>query len=285
MEGISGMDKIKLGEVLNPDFGFAFKRISKAFHDYGDVEWVSPEKADAVIIHVVGGGEYNQALELKNAVVIQHCVFTTQVTIPMWEKIWCNSLLNVSFHDLSSYSDKKFNSISTPWGAEPSIFHYIPYARDNTVFATGHVASTEHLDSIYRACGRTGKQMLHTGENFKWNTQYYKYLKYMSDSELCSLFNHTKYIGCLRDIEGFEMMGIEGAFCGATPIVPDLPTYRWYKDFGKFIDMKQDIVEQLVAIFDSPFQELTTEKRQEVTARFSWKNIIPKIIYSIKGVL
>lgn len=256
MEGVSRVDKIKLAEIVNPKFGMAFKRISNALHAYSQdfVEWTTPDKAQATIIHVVGGEEYQQALDLKNAVAIQHCIFTTGVELSMWEKIWQNSLLSISFHDLHSYSDKNFNAISVPWGAEPSIFFREPnIIKDQTVFTTGHVAHTEHLPDILYACQKANKRMYHTGENFSWDRKHYQYLSYMDDAQLRKMFNRTQYVGCLRGIEGFEMMGIEGSFCGAVPIVPDLHTYRWYKGFGKFIDMRKGVVEQLEAIFKEPY--------------------------------
>ena len=113
MEGLCALAerKYKLAEILNPKFGVAFKRISNALraHSLTFVEWVRPEEAEATIIHVVGGEEYDSAMKLKNAVVIQHCVSMPVLGIPEWEKLWTRALLTVSFHDLHSYSDKEFN--------------------------------------------------------------------------------------------------------------------------------------------------------------------------------
>jgi hypothetical protein len=59
--------KYKLAEILDPRFGVAFKRISNALraHSLTFVEWVRPEEAEATIIHVVGGEEYEKSSECK----------------------------------------------------------------------------------------------------------------------------------------------------------------------------------------------------------------------------
>jgi len=281
-----GERKYKLAEILDPRFGVAFKRISNALraHSLTFVEWVRPEEAEATIIHVVGGEEYEKAKNIKNAVIFQHCVFTTQIKINEWEKLWEKSILTVSFHDLHDYSDKNFNHFSTPWGAEPSLFYRDGRSKDVTIFATGHVAETEKLREIYDACVGTGSYMFHTGENFRWGNNYH-FLNYMNDDDFRTMLNRSKYIGCLRENEGFEMMGIEGAFCGAVPLIPNLHTYRWYEGFGKFIEMDKDIVGQLEAIFKSDYRELDSESIKEIVDKFSWKRIATNIFNEIFKVI
>lgn len=278
--------KYRLAEILDPRFGVAFKRISNALraHSLTFVEWVRPEEAEATIIHVVGGEEYEKALKIKNAVVFQHCVYSTPFETAEWEKLWTKALLTVSFHDLHSYSDREFNHLSTPWGAEPGLFYRTNTPKDVTVFTTGHVAESENIDDIYKACVNTGTHMFHTGHNFGWPSNYH-FLNYMNDEAFRNMLNRSKYIGCLREHEGFEMMGIEGAFCGAIPIVPKLHTYRWYEGFGKFIEMDKDIVEQLEAIFKSDYKELDSESIKKIVDKFSWKRIATNIFNEIFKVI
>jgi glycosyltransferase involved in cell wall biosynthesis len=81
----------------------------------------------------------------------------------------------------------------------------------------------------------------------------------------------------LRRVEGFEMACIEGAMSGAVPIVPFLPTYDYYKDFGLYIFMDGDITDQLINIFDKSYVPLTQDQLYYVRDEFSWKNICEKI--------
>jgi hypothetical protein len=102
----------------------------------------------------------------------------------------------------------------------------------------------------------------------------------MNNNTFANLLNTVFYTSCLRDIEGFEMVGVEGLACGALPIVLDLPTYRWYKGFGIFIDPKKDIIEQLVDIFiNKPSIDIQQDKIKET---FAWNNIINELFYKIQ---
>lgn len=276
---------MKIYEHIDKDFGRAFKRISHAFKlHFPNVEWVNSNQ-DIEIVHTLGKTEYDYLASkdsLSNVVIIQHCFFTTHgVSAENWIDLWKQSKLTVSFHDLQSYTDSKFNFIRVPWGAEPDTFPISKAQRFYMIFSTGHVAETECLDKVYEACKITNNKMLHTGENFGWDLKYYQFFNYMEDPWYCNLLQRVKYIPGLRDIEGFEMACIEGAMTGAVPIVPNIPTYDFYKDFCIYIDMKKDIVEQLVNIFKSEYKPLSTEQINYIRKEFAWKNICNKIYSGI----
>jgi glycosyltransferase involved in cell wall biosynthesis len=91
------------------------------------------------------------------------------------------------------------------------------------------------------------------------------------------MLQKVQYITGLRLIEGFEMACVEGAMTGAVPIVPDLPTYSWYKDFGIYIDTHRDITKQLVDIFNKEYEPLTDEQVNYVRSEFSWESICGNI--------
>lgn len=280
---------MKIYEYNNKNWGMAFGRISGALRRYAEgVEFVPTlDEADVVIVPIVGNGEEQpcqEALDKKKPLVMwQHCYLTTQDP-SAWEKYWVEANLSVSFHDLNIYTDKKINTFSTPLGAEEGVFTLQPrIKRFVKVFATGHVAETEALDKLHDACVQTKSIMVHTGENFKYPTDY-QFINYLPDDIFVQALNSTEYVAGLRLIEGFEMMCVEGLFCGARPIVPDLHTYRWYKDFGYFIDVDDgaDITSQLVYLFSYKPEPITEEIRQEAVKRFSWKNIIGNVMYRIK---
>jgi glycosyltransferase involved in cell wall biosynthesis len=276
---------MKVCEFLNPNWGHAFFRISKALHDYSpkEIEWTDFEHADTYLVHVVGGGEIpemEKGLEKKKKLIIfQHVYFTGGVYD--WSQYWKQALLTVSFHNLKDYTNKDFNFYSTPWGADSKLFSRLAIKKSYKVFTTGHIAETENIDKLYLACKNIKQTMYHTGTNFEFG-EYYKYLPFLNDREFVVMLNGAQYISCLRDIEGFEMMGVEGLFCGARPIVPDLPTYRWYKDHGIFIDMNKDIVKQLEIILNSTPEEPSPLEMKEIHNKFSWQNLIPRIFQEIK---
>ena len=279
---------LRLYEITNPKSGYVFKQLTEAWRKYlPNVEWVSSEnKADFVIIEAIGGEEYVQALTVPGhkRILFQMCVYTSGVSIPDWKELWDTSHVTLSFHDLPSYlpeSERNFKFVRTPLGADPNDFPLLNLERNHKIFTTGHVASTEHIDDIFRAIQSTKDKMYHTGENFRYDTNYYKFLHYMTIPELSRLLNSTQYVIGLRDIEGFEVHCIQGAMCGATPIVPNLPTYDFYQEFGTYIDMQSDVRQQLVEILSQPYEPLAKDKVEMVRYYFSWQRIMNDLASNI----
>ena len=277
---------MRVFEHKDHNLGKAFDRISKAFHQYSPewIEWVSdPTISEMEILHAVGGGE---VIPIENCIsaglktiIIQHTYFTSGYYD--WPKLWEEANLTVSFHDLTKYTDKKFNFLHCPWGADKNTFYTTTSIRNRKVFTTGHVASTECIDKLYAACVLSNKDMYHTGEDFKFGSRYH-FLPYIEDNELRQILNESQYISCLRDVEGFEMMGIEGLFCGATPIIPNIDTYDWYSKYSKVIDMKGNIVDQLVSILNEDPKEITLPELEEIRNTFDWKTIVTNIFTKIR---
>jgi hypothetical protein len=264
-------------------WGRAFNRIEDALHKYSyGVEWTDLEHCDVAIVNVVGGGEasviQNALDNHKKTVIFQHCYFTSMYD--NWLDYWKQANLTISFHDLQSYTPEKFNFYSTPLGADTEYFKNYNQERTVRAFTTGHVAETENIDKIYQACKESGHTLYHTGENFRYGSNY-RFLSYMSDLAFVNMLNSTSYIPCLREIEGFEMMGVEGLFCGARPIVPKLPTYRWYEGHAEFVDTQNNLVEQLVNIFNREPKPISKEEYYEIDRKFSWKNIVKNIFEKI----
>lgn len=264
----------RIKEYTNPSWGYAFKRISKAFREYSPdwVEWVNNDKYDLKLVHVVGGEEIPfLQKDLDKTIIIQHCYYTTYYD--KWDQFWKDALLTVSFHNLIDYTTEKFNFYRMPWGADPKIFYYDGEEKYLDIFVTGHVAETESINEIFEAVKRTNKVMVHTGHNFKFGSKNYRYLEYMPDYALRKVLANTRYVAGLRKIEGFELSCVEGLFCGAVPIVYDLPTYSFYEGLAIFINPNVDVVEQLVHHLSNPVS-LSYEQYKEAVNRFSWQNIM-----------
>lgn len=271
---------MRIYEHTDKDFGRAFKRISQAFRTYfPNTEWVINDP-DIEIVQVVGKVEYDYLTSkksLNNIIMHQQCLFTTHISLEKWIELWKQCKLVMSFHNLYKYTKEKFNFLLSPLGAEPDTFPISTLQRQYTVFSTGHVAEPECLDNVFDACVITNKKMFHTGENFGWNSSHYQFLDYMTDSWYCNLLQKVKYITGLRKTEGFEMACIEGAMTGAVPIILDLPTYSFYKDFGIYINPSKNITEQLVNIFNSEYKPLSAEQITYIRNEFSWKKICGEI--------
>jgi hypothetical protein len=274
---------MKIYEYRNESWGKVFDKISTAFHKHApsDVEWVDTvEESDIQMIHIIGPGEVEVIEKSPNRILIQQCYFTAGYKDVDYPSYWKDSLLTMSFHNLPDYTDVDFEFYRTAWGADPSLYRFLNRGpREIKAFTTGHVAKTESIDEVHSAIREVGKTLYHTGENFSWKNGY-RHLDYMSESRLVYLLNSVQYVPCLRKIEGFELMGIEGLMCGARPIVFDLPTYDFYKGHAEIISTK-NIEDQLVEIFSREPRPVTDKEYQEILEKFSWKNIISKIFTRI----
>lgn len=272
---------VRIFEDNNPNFGKAFQRIGGALRSYSpdDVTWVdNKELADLFVVHVVGGEEFGKLLrgeyDLSRTIIVQHCLYTTDITVDKWQPIWKESRAVVSWNNLYNVIPDGTKFVRIPWGADENLFSVTPsYNKNIKVFATGHVAKSECIDDIYEACKATGNIMNHTGENFKWDSRFYKFHSYMNDGMYSSLLGRSQYVAGLRIIEGFEMACIEGAMTGSVPIVPNLPSYDFYKDFGIMIDMKLPVADQLISIFNDEYKSLSKDQIDYVRNEFSWKNV------------
>ncbi len=278
---------MKFYEYFDSKWGKAFYRISEALHKYSPdwVEWVGSESNSEVnIIHEVGGGEIKPIVDSltsgKKTIIVQHTYYTSGYD--KWDELWEKANLTISFHNLPDYTNKNFNFLASPWGYEPSIFFDKHFKKERAIFATGHVAETEHLHDVFLACQETNTTMYHTGEDFKWGGKYV-HLPYMDNDKYSNLLNKVMYVSCLRDIEGFEMAGIEGLACGAIPIVLALPTYRWYKKCALFIDSAYNVKNQLVNILS--MNNYLVNFREDFENTFQWYYIITNIFNKIEEAI
>lgn len=278
---------MKIAEILDNKLGTVFTRISKAFHSFvpNDVVWTSPEHADRVIIHVVGGDQAAAVRKyIHKAVIWQHCYYTTYGTD--WTDFWPRAPLTVSFHPLPEYTDKEFNYHGTALGADPRIFKLDKtVTKDISVFTTGYVAESECIDILHTACKKLMLTMVHTGKNFHWPPLHYRHMSHMSDKELVKVLNRSKFVSALRLGEGFEVMGVEGLFCGARPIVPKLPTYKWYGEHALYIDTSQNIEKQLMDYLRGQPEPISEEEQEVIRKKFSWEYLVPAMFDAIRDSL
>lgn len=282
---------MKVAEFFREDWGQVFRRISKGFHDYAPnwVQWVeNPEDSDVYMVHIIGKHQVPELeRKVRNRVIIQQCYFSANHKLVDYPSYWKKAALTISFHNLPDYTNEKFNFYRMPWGADKRIFRRTNWSepRDIKLFTTGYVVNSESLDTVFNATKSVGRIMFHTGRDFEWDNRHYRYLEHMTDEELVAVLNRTQYIACLRKVEGFELLGIEGLFCGARPIVFDLPTYDAYGDHAYTVNPKQDVAKQLVGILSKEPSYVDREEYRKIVETFCWDNLVPRMFERIRNSL
>jgi hypothetical protein len=276
---------MKILELSDPSFGKCFTRISQALHKHlKNVEWVS-DNPDLVTIQALGEPQarWLEERDISNVVVFQMNFQTSGVALERWVEIWKRAALVVSFIDLPQFAPGvEFNFYRTALGAEPDEFPInLTIPRETTLFTTGHIASTECIDAQFEACKLTNRVLVHTGENFNWDTRWYRFLPYMDQPTFANRLARTQYVGGMRLIEGFEMMLVEGAMTGARPITLELPVYDFYKGLALYV-RPDAVLMDLVRIFQNDYSPMTRDEVFDVRDRFSWATIIGKLEEEIK---
>jgi len=166
------------------------------------------------------------------------------------------------------------NVVEGPLGYDQTIYQYQPnIQKRNAIMSTGHVAATECLEEIYAACQQSQFAMYHAGHNFRWDQQTYRHYSNIPDQQMRDLYSHAKYVSGLRRGEGFEIPVIEGAACGARPIVFDNPHYHWFRNFAIYIKENSfdEVRNSIYNIFKNNTNVLVTEEeRKMIRETFAW---------------
>jgi len=171
---------------------------------------------------------------------------------------------------------RKVEYYLTPWGVDDGIFHKVKgKEREFDNLMTGYVSKTEALTEVYEAVKAIGGKMIHLGGNIGLDGMPgYRRMENVSDEELVMLLNACKYVWAGRHYVGFEIIGLEGAFCGAKPIYMRYPCYLYYfRNVGLFVRPfpTKNLIKDLIEILSKRPEPIP----REMLERFRWANIAP----------
>lgn len=270
---------IKIYNSVPEHFGIGIKRVAKKLEEYcpESVKFVGAQRnADLVFAHAIGLKEVRDLP--ANTVLFQYNYLTSDMSPEAWQEVWERTLAVVSYYHLPTTK-----LVYTPLGADSKEFYWLNIPRNKKIFATGHIAETEHLDTLWEACDALNIPLYHTGGNFRYPRNYV-FLNYMSQDRLTRFLNEVEYVACLRAIEGFELLGPEGLFCGVRPIVLDLPCYSEYREFGYTVteaNLKQDLIQ----VLQQPARPVTMPEMKTIRNKFEWSVIIKNIYEKISQLI
>jgi len=263
-----------------------------------EIELSSLGECDLAILHVFGRNtsthETVQWLRTheKQYAVIQYVLRSSmRPNTKDWIDIWNDAKLVWSYYDLVALckEDELGYFHEDSWEMEAFPFYYAPLGVDGSVFfdrLLGHdtfkiLASAQHaLSESVRECSfavkKINKKMIHLGHELRRGKDIFC-IKGISDVRLAEYYSQCEFVSGLRRIEGFEFPVIEGAMCGARPIVFDRPEMRhWFKEFSIFIPegKREQVIESLVDTFRYGAMPVTEDEKKLIAARFNWETII-----------
>lgn len=195
------------------------------------------------------------------------------------------------------------NTHMIPLGADPSIFYNEDRHREYLVHTHGFDVRAESIEFVHRACKSHNQKQCHIGSDFdtlnddsigELDESYIDIFTNITDDEMRTRYNLSRFVAGLRLIEGFEMPVVEGAMCGCRPLVYDLPCYtRWFSEFATLIPFQgepdksgppfgnqQVRIAKLVDSIKSAFEtgdSLNHEEISLVKEKFNWDCIISKV--------
>lgn len=278
-------------------------RVVNALEDYAP-SWVniveSPHEADLEVIHVWGRYETvsKRIAKLmkqgKPYAMIQYALRSTQhPDTGDWWKMWSNAVCVWSYYNLPQLCNDDGNFLLksypyhfyySPLGVDPYTFiEFESYNRTLTgkkkyvIAACSQHALAEGARECAFAAKRVNRKMFFLGHELRRGSDIVC-KQNISDEELAQEYSECDFVSGLRRIEGFELPVIEGALCGARPIVFDQPHYReWFRDFAIFIPEtdRDGVIDKLADIFSShPDMRITEAEKEIIRDRFNWGNII-----------
>lgn len=248
----------------------------------------SPWEADFEIIHAFGR---HDAIERRVSLlrrkkkpyaVVQYALRSTiHPNTNDWMYIWKHANLVWSYYDLFRLADEdgahgEFNFFHSPLGVDPLIFKETPRDRRFIIGACSQHALAEGARECAFAAKRVQKPMFFLGHELRRGSDVVC-CQNIDDEQVANYWSQCQYVSGLRRIEGFELPVIEGAMCGARPIVFDQPHYRkWFDEFAIFIPEtpRDQVIDNLEHIFRGNYSTINENDKMLIRERFNWEKII-----------
>jgi D-inositol-3-phosphate glycosyltransferase len=281
---------------LNAPVGMsrAMYRVEKALKEHCPFQVVeSPVGADVIVLHVIGYPETLEAVQefwniQQKYIIIQYCLRSTQEPdCGKWLPLWRNAEMVWSYYDLPAlaredgYNFTGINFYHAPLGCDPLVFRPWPVPKKYVIGTSGYVAETETVEEAAEAANKVGQKMFHLGPQAEfmkhwWNQEHIVFKHDISDDDVAQFWSRCQFVAGLRRKEGFELPAVEGIFCGARPVMFDMPHYRkWFHDLAVFIPegTQKEVTESLARLFLAGPSTVTSEQRAIAVQRFSWPEI------------
>lgn len=231
------------------------------------------KQADVQVLHTVGAWPSLP----RSYAIIQYCYCSGGTA--NWKKVWADSKVVWSYYDLTAHGAGN-NFYYAPLGVDLNVFFPRTVGeKDLSIVTTGYVSSPaqEAIEEVAEAALSLRQNVFHLGpRNIEGMAprleRSWRAAVGISDDELALAYSRARWVSGLRHVEGFELPVLEGAACGAAPIVFDRPeTRHWFGDFATFVPECEgkELVSRLREILsgDPPYPSVPWK-------RFDWQELV-----------
>lgn len=257
-----------------------------------EIQFVTdPRDSDFEIIHVYGRYDsiMRRAASLdrkkKLFAVIQYAIRSTiHPNVGDWVELWKRAKVVWSYYDLLEYMKEDrvgtywydFNFYYAPLGVDPEVFKEISQDKPFIIGASSKHALAEGARECAFAAKHVYRRMFFLGHELRRGPDIECHSN-LSDDQVAMCWSKCRFISGLRRVEGFELPVIEGALCGARPIVFDRPHYRkWFDEFAIFIPEgpRDQVIDNLEEVFTGFYGGIVETDKMLIRERFNWETII-----------
>jgi hypothetical protein len=245
-----------------------------------------PVMADVRFIEAIGADAMSEAMPGQAHVYLQYCMASAGGTPDAWKRAFKAAALVASYLDIpNAVGGCDFNFMRMPLGVSRPFVEFYDADRATRPYAiltSGYVAVPpgEAIATCYEAASSLGLRTFHLGPQAPqgmpptrphlWHAR-----DGISDVELAEAYANSAFVSGLRWVEGFELPALEGALCGAVPVMFDLPCYRhWFDGIATFV--RPDLATlhgDLVNVLSHGTAPVPSHKRALLEMRHSWDYI------------
>jgi len=268
----------------------AIDRISNALKTFApkNIEFVNTKDEAEIIIHFINGRRdgFRREIEAqiangKKVAIVQLSVRSTKnKSTTDWIELWKKANVVWSYYDIKKLCKEDgikpdFNFYYAPLGIN-GVFKKHNLAKKYIIAISSKSYTTESARECIIAAEHYKKRIFNVGPKISQRPSI-DCAAGISDEELSKKYSQCEYVSGLRRKEGFELPIIEGAVCGARPIVFDKPHYKkWFKDFSIFIpeNSREKTILSLKNVFSKKPKPLADREIGKIKSTFSWEKII-----------